>query len=304
MVEFFQTPAQAQNAGYRACFRCEPTQPSSHAKKVEAACRYIESRMETTIRLSDVAAHVEMSPFYFQRLFKRTLGISPREYQQALRAKKFKSALHSEARITDAVYEAGYSSSSRAYENVSAQLGMTPSAFRLKGAGTKISYSIFSTELGQVLIAATDRGLCAVRFGDDDGELQTELRGEFGAAELVRDDHRLTTLAEQIRALLRGGLNPAEIPLDVQGTAFQQLVWNALRQIPRGQTRSYSEIAVAVGRPGAVRAVAGACASNPVAVVVPCHRVVQKNGSLSGYRWGTKRKAALLKTEGAARAHA
>src|SRR5215470_7966774 len=195
MVEFFQTPAQAQNAGYRACFRCEPTQPSSHAKKVEAACRYIESRMETTIRLNDLAAHVEMSPFYFQRLFKRTLGISPREYQQALRAKKFKSALQSEARITDAVYEAGYSSSSRAYENVSAQLGMTPSAFRLKGAGTKINYSIFSTQLGQVLIAATDRGLCAVRFGDDDGELQTELRGEFGAAELVRDDHRLTTLA-------------------------------------------------------------------------------------------------------------
>jgi AraC family transcriptional regulator of adaptative response/methylated-DNA-[protein]-cysteine methyltransferase len=298
MVEFFQTPAQAQNAGYRACFRCEPTQPPSYAKKVEAACRYIESNMETTIRLSDVAGHVEMSPFYFQRLFKRTLGISPREYQQALRVKKFKSALHSEARITDAVYEAGYSSSSRAYENVSAQLGMTPSAFRRKGAGTKINYSIFPTELGQVLIAATDRGLCAVRFGDDDAELQKELRGEFDAAELVRDDEHLSTLSEQIRSLLRGGLNPAEIPLDVQGTAFQQLVWNALRQIPRGQTRSYSEIAVAVGRPGAVRAVAGACASNPVAVVVPCHRVVQKNGSLSGYRWGTKRKAALLKDEG------
>lgn len=298
MVEFFASPAQAQRAGYRACRRCSPAERSVQAQKVEAACRYLDANVETTINLATLARHVGMSPFYFQRMFKRTLGISPRQYQQARRAGKFKAALHSEARITDAIYEAGYSSSSRAYENVPAQLGMTPSAFRRNGAGTEIRYSIFTSELGEVLIAATARGLCAVRFGDDQSALERELRAEFSAAHLTRDDDALRPLAGQIDELLRGR-SPAEIPLDLQGTAFQQLVWNALRRIPRGQTRSYSEIAEELGTPKAVRAVAGACAANPVAVVVPCHRVVQKNGKLSGYRWGVKRKAALLKKENA-----
>ncbi|HLW54951.1 MAG TPA: bifunctional DNA-binding transcriptional regulator/O6-methylguanine-DNA methyltransferase Ada [Candidatus Angelobacter sp.] len=298
MVEFFDSPAQAQQAGYRACRRCTPTERSRQSQRVEEACRYIDANLETTISLAALARHAGMSPFYFQRMFKRALGISPRQYQQARRASKFKSALHSEGRITDAVYEAGYSSSSRAYENVAAQLGMTPSAFRRNGAGTEIRYAIFSTQLGQMLIAATGRGLCAVRFGENDRVLESELRREFSAAQLWRDDAGLGLLTEQIRGLLRGGVNPAEIPLDIQGTAFQQLVWNALRRIPRGQTRSYSEVAEALGHPKAVRAVAGACAANPVAVVVPCHRVVQKNGKLSGYRWGTKRKAALLESEG------
>lgn len=299
VVEFFASPAHAQRAGYRACRRCAPTEPSVQAQKVEAACRYLDANLETTISLATLSRHVGMSPFYFQRMFKRALGISPRQYQQARRANKFKDALHSETRITDAIYEAGYSSSSRAYENVPAQLGMTPSAFRRNGAGTEIRYSIFTSDLGQVLIAATARGLCAVRFGDDDRALERELRAEFSAARLTRDEDALSSLAVQVRELLQGRVSSGEIPLDIQGTAFQQLVWNALRRIPPGETKSYSDIATELGNPKAVRAVAGACSANPVAVVVPCHRVVHKNGKLSGYRWGVKRKAALLENESA-----
>lgn len=299
LVEFFTSPMQAEQAGYRACRRCSPTQRNRQSLKVEEACRFIDANLDTTVSLDLLARRAGMSLFYFQRMFKRVLGISPRQYQQARRANKFKDALHSDGRITDAIYEAGYSSSSRAYESVPAQLGMTPSEFRRNGAGAAIRYAVLSTDLGKVLIAATERGLCAVRFGENETALERELRREFRAAEVVQDEAALRPLAAQIRELLRGGVNPAEIPLDIQGTAFQQLVWNSLRLIPRGETRSYSEIAREIGRPQAVRAVAGACAANPVAVVVPCHRVVPKNGSLSGYRWGTKRKAALLQNEGA-----
>lgn len=299
LVEFFSSPLQAEQAGYRACRRCTPTQRDRQSLQVEDACRFIDANLDTTISLGTLARRAGMSLFYFQRMFKRVLGISPRQYQQACRANKFKDALHSHGRITDAIYEAGYSSSSRAYESVSAQLGMTPSEFRRNGAGAVIRYTVLSTELGKVLIATTERGLCAARFGENESALERELRREFRAAQVVHDVEALRPLAAQIRGLLRGGVNPAEIPLDIQGTAFQQLVWDSLRQIPRGETRSYSEIAREIGRPQAVRAVAGACAANPVAVVVPCHRVVQKNGSLSGYRWGVKRKAALLQNEGA-----
>ena len=265
---------------------------------VEAACRYIEDHLDSRVTLDTLARYVGVSPFYFQRLFKRTLGLSPRQYHQAQRASRFKSALRDEARITDAIYEAGYSSSSRAYDNVSSQLGMTPSAFRRNGQGTTIRYSIMATQLGKLLIATTARGLCAVRFGERESALAGELRREFRAAEILRDDEGLQPLANQVQSLLREGpVAAAKIPLDVQGTAFQQKVWKALREIPRGETRSYAQVANALGRPQAVRAVANACAANPVAVVVPCHRVVQKNGSLAGYRWGVKRKAALLERE-------
>lgn len=296
-VEFFNSPVHAQQAGYRACRRCKPEEPSAQIQKVEAARRYIDENLDTTPSLTRIARHVGSSPFYFQRLFKRALGISPRQYQQARRAGKFKTALHSEKRITDAIYEAGYSSSSRAYESIPAQLGMTPSEFRRNGHGAEIRYAILSTELGKLLIATTPRGLCSVRFGASDAALTGELRREFGAAEIRRDDRALRPAAEQIQLLLQGASSPSQIPLDIQGTAFQQMVWTALRRIPRGETRSYAEVAKTIGKPRAVRAVAGACASNPVAVVVPCHRVIQKNGSLSGYRWGVKRKAALLESE-------
>jgi AraC family transcriptional regulator of adaptative response/methylated-DNA-[protein]-cysteine methyltransferase len=301
MVEFFDSPKQAEQAGYRACRRCAPAERNRQIQKVEAACRYIEANVdanvETTLSLAAVAGHVGMSAFHFQRLFKRILGISPREYQQARRAGKFKNALEGDMSITDAIYEAGYSSSSRAYENIPAQLGMTPSEFRSKGQGTEIRYAILATELGKLLVATTTRGLCAARFGESDAALAAELRREFQAAEIRRDETGLQPLCAQIREMLRGTANSSDIPLDIQGTAFQQMVWSALRRIPRGQTRSYSEIATAIGSPKAVRAVAGACASNPVAVVVPCHRVIGKSGKPAGYRWGMKRKAALLERE-------
>jgi AraC family transcriptional regulator of adaptative response/methylated-DNA-[protein]-cysteine methyltransferase len=314
-VEFFDSPEQARKAGYRPCRRCAPGERSLQLQKVEAACRFIDENLDTTLSLDAISRRVGVSPFYFQRMFKKIVGISPRQYQQARRTNKFKSALHSDARITDAIYHAGYGSSSRAYENVPAQLGMTPSAFRGNGRGAEIRYTILSTALGKLLVASTPRGLCSVRFGESDAALARDLRHEFSAAAITRNDRALEAVAQQVERLLEpgsparalrtgvvaarvnGAVNAAQIPLDIQGTAFQQLVWKALRQIPRGKTRSYSDIAKTIGKPKAVRAVAGACASNPVAVVVPCHRVVGKNGSLAGYRWGVKRKAALLESE-------
>jgi len=298
-VEFFDAPSDAQRAGFRACRRCQPLKRNPQAQKIEAACRYIDEHLDVTLTLTAVSRHVETSPFHFQRLFKRVLGISPRQYQQARRAGKFRQALLSEERVTDAIYEAGYSSSSRAYEGIPAQLGMTPSAFRQKGAGVEISYTVLNTELGRLLIGTTPRGVCSVRFGESEAALERELKKDFQAADLHRDDAGLKPLSAQVAQMLTGTVAGGDIPLDIQGTAFQQLVWQALRRIPAGQTRSYAEVATAIGRPKAVRAVANACASNPVAVVVPCHRVVQKNGSMAGYRWGVKRKAALLEREAA-----
>jgi AraC family transcriptional regulator, regulatory protein of adaptative response / methylated-DNA-[protein]-cysteine methyltransferase len=296
-VEFFDSPAQAQQAGYRACRRCTPLARNPQAQKIEAACRYIDENLDITLSLTAISRHVAVSPFHFQRLFKRVLGISPRQYQQARRAGKFRQALLSEGRVTDAIYEAGYSSSSRAYESIPAQLGMTPSAFRRKGQGVEIRYTVQPTELGKLLIATTERGVCAVRFGESDAALLRELKHDFEAAEISRDDQGLAPVAIQVKQLLAGSSAVLNIPLDIQGTAFQQLVWETLKKIPAGETRSYSEVAATIGRPKAVRAVANACASNPVALVVPCHRVVQKNGSLAGYRWGVKRKKVLLERE-------
>jgi AraC family transcriptional regulator of adaptative response/methylated-DNA-[protein]-cysteine methyltransferase len=296
-VEFFDSPSQAQQAGYRACQRCSPLERNPQAQKIEAACRYIDENLDVTLTLTAISRKVEISPFHFQRLFKRALGISPRQYQQARRAGKFRQALLGEGRVTDAIYEAGYSSSSRAYEGIPAQLGMTPSAFRRKGEGVAIRYTVVSTELGKLLIATTERGVCSVRFGENDAALLREFKRDFEAAEIHRDDEGLKPLAAQLKQLLSGASAASTIPIDIQGTAFQQLVWETLRRIPRGETRSYAEVAQTIGRPKAVRAVANACASNPVALVVPCHRVVQKNGSLTGYRWGVKRKARLLEKE-------
>jgi AraC family transcriptional regulator of adaptative response/methylated-DNA-[protein]-cysteine methyltransferase len=296
-VEFFDSPAQAQQAGYRACRRCTPLERDRQTQKVEAACRYIDENLDITLSLTAISRHVAISPFHFQRLFKRILGISPREYQQARRAGKFRQALLGEGSVTEAIYEAGYSSSSRAYENIPAQLGMTPSAFRRGGEGVEIRCTVMATELGKLLVATTPRGVCAVRFGESEAALLRELKHDFEAAEIQRDDQGLEPVANQIKQLLNGSRAPLNIPLDLRGTAFQQIVWKELRRIPAGQTRSYTEVAKTIGRPRAVRAVANACASNPVALVVPCHRVVQKNGSLAGYRWGVKRKKTLLEKE-------
>jgi len=296
-VEFFDSPGDAQQAGYRACRRCRPLHRNAQMEKVEAACRYIEQNLEETLGLEQIASAVGLSAFHFQRLFKRALGISPREYQQAQRAGKFKQALQSESRITDAIYEAGYSSSSRAYENSNQHLGMTPTAFRRRGEGVRISYTIVSSELGKLLIATTSKGVCALSFGESDRKLEQNLWREFSAAEISRKDRELGEIAGAVQNLFTNPASANEIPLDIQGTAFQQRVWSALRMIPRGETRSYTDVARQIGAPRAVRAVANACGSNPVAVVIPCHRVVQKNGSMAGYRWGVERKAALLRAE-------
>ncbi|HEY3769593.1 MAG TPA: bifunctional DNA-binding transcriptional regulator/O6-methylguanine-DNA methyltransferase Ada [Candidatus Angelobacter sp.] len=296
-VEFFNSPTQAQQAGYRACRRCTPLERNPQSQKVEAACRYIDDNLDITLSLTAISRHVAISPFHFQRMFKRILGISPREYQQARRAGKFRQALLTDGSVTEAIYEAGFSSSSRAYENIPAQLGMTPSAFRRGGEGVEIRCTVVSTELGKLLVATTARGVCSVSFGESETALLRELKKDFSAAEIRRDDKELEPVAAKIKQLLSGSAAPLNIPLDLRGTAFQQMVWKELRRIPAGQTRSYTDIAKTIGKPKAVRAVANACGSNPVALVVPCHRVVQKNGSLAGYRWGVKRKAALLGKE-------
>ncbi len=296
-VEFFDLPNQAQQAGYRACLRCTPLERNVQTQKVEAACRYIDENLDITLSLTAISRHVAISPFHFQRMFKRILGISPREYQQARRAGKFRQALLSDGSVTDAIYEAGFSSSSRAYESIPAQLGMTPSAFRSGGEGVEIRCTVVATELGKLLVATTERGVCSVRFGESEAALLRELKRDFNAAKIHRDDSGLEPVANQIKQLVNGSTTALNIPLDLRGTAFQQMVWKELRRIPAGQTRSYTEVAKTIGKPRAVRAVANACGSNPVALVVPCHRVVQKNGSLAGYRWGVKRKAALLEKE-------
>ncbi|HEV2963246.1 MAG TPA: bifunctional DNA-binding transcriptional regulator/O6-methylguanine-DNA methyltransferase Ada [Candidatus Angelobacter sp.] len=297
LVEFFDSVDAARKAGYRPCKRCAPGEPSVQSRKIQEACRYIDKNFDSPLSLKQIADHVALSPFHLQRLFKRTLGISPRQYQQARRTNKFKDSLKTEMRITDAIYDAGYGSSSRLYENSSAQLGMTPSAFRRNGEGIAIRYTIVATKLGKMLIASTERGLCAVQFGESNMALERDLKSEFNAAQIMRDDQALQPFAAQIEKFLDGSRVSFDMPLDVQGTAFQQMVWKALRDIPYGETRSYAEIAKGIGKPEAVRAVANACASNRTALVIPCHRVVQKGGKLAGYRWGIERKAALLKQE-------
>jgi AraC family transcriptional regulator of adaptative response/methylated-DNA-[protein]-cysteine methyltransferase len=232
-----------------------------------------------------------------QRLFKRATGLSPREYQSARRMQQIKHGLRKGDDVTTALYDAGFGAPSRLYEKAGQQMGMTPGVYRRGGAGMVIQYAVVPSRLGRLLVAATARGLCAVRFGESMSELEHELREEFGAAEIHRDDGALKPYVQRLIASLQGQTTSVELPLDVRATAFQKKVWEALRQIPVGETRSYTDVAVAIGDPKAVRAVARACASNPVALAVPCHRVVRSDGELAGYRWGIERKKKLLEQE-------
>jgi AraC family transcriptional regulator, regulatory protein of adaptative response / methylated-DNA-[protein]-cysteine methyltransferase len=295
-VEFFPDPNQAERAGYRACLRCKPTEVSAQAQYVTKARQFLDSA-ESAVTLADLSKRVGLSPFHLQRLFKRATGLSPREYQSALRMQQVKSGLRKGDDVTTALYDAGFGSPSRLYEKAPQQLGMTPGEYRRGGSGAKIRFSIVPTPLGRMLVAATDRGLCAVRFGESVSELDRDLRQEFHAAELHRDDAALREYVEPLLASIRGDKSTIDLPLDVRATAFQQKVWDALRQIPCGETRSYSAVAQEIGSPAAVRAVAHACASNPVAIAVPCHRVVRSDGDLAGYRWGIERKQKLLDNE-------
>jgi AraC family transcriptional regulator of adaptative response/methylated-DNA-[protein]-cysteine methyltransferase len=297
-VEFFTAIAQATQAGFRPCRRCAPLDTNDpHAALAQQMCRFIEAHAADAITLDSLSAQFDVSPQHLQRLFKRSVGLSPKQYLDAVRMRQLKAQLRKGDSVTTAQFDAGYNSSSRLYERAATQMGMTPASYRKGGQGSRISSTIVETPLGQLLIATTERGLCAVRLGDSAEALQTELQTEFPRAEIHRDDAQLQPAVEALVQYLNGHEVALNLPLDIQATAFQRRVWEALQAIPFGETRSYTDIATAIAQPSAVRAVARACAANPVALVIPCHRVICGDGSLSGYRWGLQRKAALLARE-------
>ncbi|MDB5780518.1 bifunctional DNA-binding transcriptional regulator/O6-methylguanine-DNA methyltransferase Ada [Caballeronia mineralivorans] len=296
-VEFFDTPQQAESAGYRACKRCQPGSVSRELAIVERACKVLDADPQQRLTLAQLSNAVHVSPFHLQRLFSRVVGVSPRQYQAARRADALRGALQRGDDVTRATHDAGFGSTSRMYDAAPAELGMTPSIYRRKGAGLIVHYATAQTALGIVLVAATAKGICKIAFGDDPATLEADLAQELSEAKRIEDQERLAPFIAQIDAYLRGTREHFDLPLDIRATAFQQRVWDALRRIPYGQTRSYTDIAETLGSPRAVRAVANACASNPVALAIPCHRVVHKDGALAGYRWGTARKLALLSAE-------
>ncbi|HEX7912571.1 MAG TPA: bifunctional DNA-binding transcriptional regulator/O6-methylguanine-DNA methyltransferase Ada [Paraburkholderia sp.] len=296
-VAFFADAASARAAGFRDCKRCQPGGLPRELEIVNRACAALDADPQQRLTLAQLSDAVHVSPFHLQRLFKRVVGVSPRQYQAAQRGAALRDALQRGSDVTRATLDAGFGSPSRMYDSASAELGMAPSAYRRKGAGLTVRYASAPTSLGFVLVAATDKGICKIGFGDDAAMLANDLRGEFANADLLEDADRLAPFVAQIDAYLLGTRQDFDLPLDIAATAFRQRVWDALRRIPYGETRSYSQIAEAVGSPRAVRAVASACATNPVALAIPCHRVVQKGGALAGYRWGLPRKAALLDNE-------
>ena len=298
-VEFFATSELAERAGYRACKRCAPGEAHPQVHMLTQACDYIERNIDNTIKLDKLGKIVGLSPFHTQRLFRRYLGISPRQYQHARRMEHFRNNLLTSDSVTTAMYEAGFASSSRLYETAHEQLGMTPTEFKRGGKDVAIRYTIVGSPLGKMLVAATENGVCLVAFGSLESELEDELAARFPAAGRKRDDAQLGGMVKPIISQMTENPVTLELPLDVRATAFQRRVWVALKEIPRGQTRTYSQIAKEIGQPTAVRAVARACATNPVAVVVPCHRVIGSDGKLTGYRWGVDRKKKLLELENA-----
>jgi AraC family transcriptional regulator of adaptative response/methylated-DNA-[protein]-cysteine methyltransferase len=301
-VRFFASAAEASRAGYRACLRCRPeeaTAPSPGARAVERVRAHLEAHPEEPVRLAQLARLAGVSPFHLQRTFRRALGVSPAQYLAALRLRTFKRALRRGEDVTASVYAAGYGSSSRLYERAAARLGMSPGRYRAGGAGMRIRYLVERTPIGLLLVGTTDRGVSAVALGDEADPLEASLRAEYPRATLERVEGPSDAWARSVLAHARGGPIPADLPLDVRATAFQARVWSELRRIPPGETRSYGEIARRIGAPGSARAVARACASNPAALVVPCHRVVRADGRLGGYRWGLGRKRSLLAREAA-----
>ena len=299
-VSFYPLPNAARQAGFRACKRCKPDQTAlrnPQAELIHRACRLLEADADAQLTLETLGAQLRVSPYHLQRLFKKLMGITPREYAEARRAAHFKQAVQAGANVTTALYEAGYGSSSRLYEHAAARLGMTPATYRKGGKGMEISYTIAGSPLGWLLVAATGKGICSVALGDEAEQLAADLRAEFPQAALTRDETNLLSHVAALVAHLRGELPHPDLPLDVRGTAFQQRVWAELRRIPYGTTISYRALAERIGQPTAARAVARACATNPVALVTPCHRVVREKGEVSGYRWGVARKQALLKRE-------
>jgi len=316
-VVFFPLPEAAEQRGFRACRRCRPRtvraqDPSTQA--VARICREIESRIfsnadagsgENRLTLAALSSTAGISPHQLERAFRRVMGITPRQYADAQRMRHLKSSLRKGDDVTTALYDAGYGSSSRLYERAPSHLGMTPATYRQGGAGMQIHYTIVASPLGRLLVGATSEGISALYLGEADAALESALRKEYPRAEIRRDTSGSKNLGgwvDQILAHLRGKEPQLDLPTDVQATAFQRRVWEELRGIPYGATRTYTEVARSIGRPAAIRAVARACATNPVSVVVPCHRVVRQDGNLAGYRWGLERKRALLEHEMAEKA--
>jgi AraC family transcriptional regulator of adaptative response/methylated-DNA-[protein]-cysteine methyltransferase len=297
-VLFFPAPAEAEGSGYRACRRCRPRAGAAAPPWIAEACRRLESVEDGSPGLRQLAREVGLSPSHLQRTFKRVVGVSPRQYADAHRLRAVKSRLKRGVPVTEALYDAGYGASSRLYER-SDQLGMSPGAYRSGGKGRQIDYAVVRSPLGRLLVGATERGVCAVALGESDAELLAALRKEYPAAEVRRDRGRIRPWVEQVLRSLAGGPDP-DLPVDIRATAFQRRVWEELRAIPPGSTRTYSEVARRIGRPTAARAVARSCATNPVALVIPCHRVVAASGGLGGYRWGVDRKRQLLSQESTA----
>jgi AraC family transcriptional regulator of adaptative response/methylated-DNA-[protein]-cysteine methyltransferase len=313
-VSFFDHAHQAERAGYRACLRCRPNAVDGNPQSalVRAICRYIEQHIvdqhiEDRLTLNLLAKEFRRSPFHLQRTFKSVLGVSPKAYMDACRLRQVKQNLQAGHSVTTALYAAGYGSSSRLYERTAAQLGMTPEKYRRGAVAAVVRYTIVVSKfvrytiagspLGRMLIAATDKGICGIQFANSDQELQQGLMREFPFAVRRRDDEAMSEWRENLTRLIEGQEPNPSLPLDIRATAFQRRVWEALQKIPRGETRSYGAVAKKIGMPKATRAIARACATNPVAVAIPCHRVVRQDGELGGYRWGVERKEQLLALE-------
>ena len=293
-VAFYRTPAEAEAAGFRACKRCSPNTQAFEADLAEQICRYVDAHLDQRLSLEELGGAVVVSPQHLQRMFKRALGISPREYIAARRLDHLKTRLKAGDTVTEAMYDAGFSSSSRLYENAPETLGMTPADYRGGARGLHMRYTIAPSSLGNVLVAATERGICSIMLDDEPDILVEKLREEFPGATIQADDQSLSESLAGVLGYIEGQEPHIELPLDIRGTAFQQRVWQALQQIPYGETRSYSQLAEEIGQPEATRAVASAIGSNHLAVVIPCHRVIRQDGSMGGYKWGLARKQALL----------
>jgi len=298
-VEYFESNEQAAAAGYRACKRCRP-ESLSQAQRRQAlaiqACRAIE-QSDSPLLLTELARQAGLSPHHFHRIFKETMGLTPKDYYKSVRAGRVAASLQAAPSVTEAIYAAGFNSTGRFYEESAALLGMAPSAYRKGAAGEHIRYAVAPCTLGKVLVAATRKGVCAIEFGEAERELVKRLRERFPKAQFEPGDAEFNDWVGRVLAYLDQPQGALDLPLDVRGTVFQHRVWRALRDIPAGQTASYAEIARRIGQPKAHRAVAHACAANQVAVAIPCHRVVRGDGNLAGYRWGVERKAALLRRE-------
>jgi len=307
-VRFYRTPQEAERDGLRACKRCRPleTEPTGSAAKIRELCRYIQTHPDESPDLADLAARAGLSRFHLQRSFKAAVGLTPKQYVDACRLRKLKQSLRESRDVAGAVYDAGYGSSSRVYERADTRLGMTPNQYRKEGRGVTITYVAVESPVGLMMIGATDRGLCSIQFGDTEGELVGLLRKEYPAAALeamgTPDPPEFQKWMDALVSHLAGTQPRLELPLDIQATAFQMRVWNYLQSIPYGEVQSYGEVAAGIGLPSAVRAVARACATNRVALAIPCHRVIRGSGEMGGYRWGVARKRALIDRERARRA--